>query len=99
VSRVDLSKITPKDFDNKVGNEASLNLFQEKFHNLNDGIVHGNITLKYLGGNQVSVVGHDTYNFEMHEIRNWRDAGGTFHTILRNTETSATLRSCLKIKD
>lgn len=61
LGKVDLYKIKPQDFPSGIGSTQQFNLLD--YSNLNDGMVYGTITLKYLGDNKVSSIGN-TYNFD-----------------------------------
>jgi hypothetical protein len=91
LSEIDLSRISSSDFPSGVGDIRYFNLLQNKYNKLDDGLVYGTITLKYLGNNQVEIVGNDTYNFEIHKIQNVKNLKNVSRESLRNIETMIAL--------
>ena len=77
--KLDLSKISAKDFSKGIGSTKVFNLFSLRYMGkLEEGLVYGNITLKLVNKNFVTIK-PDIYNFDM---KKWRVS-----TFLRNIFT------------
>jgi hypothetical protein len=81
INSLDLRKVSTSDFS-KIGDFKSFNLDGKYFSSSNNALVYGNITLEYLGNNQVRVKpGYDIYDFD---IKPWSSK-----TFIRNVATMA----------
>lgn len=83
---VDLSEVSPRDF-NGIGSTEGINLdFPTHYSDFNDAVVYGGLSLKLVNSREVEVAGgFDTFDFEKHPIRG--SITSAFKTSLRNMAT------------